>query len=52
MRGLFSSCREGGYSLDAGAPAPATVASLVAAHGLYGEWASVVVVRGLSCPAA
>ena len=29
-----------------------TVASLVAARGLYGEWASVVVVHGLSCPMA
>ena len=48
----FSSCREWGLLSRGRCTGLVTVASLVAAHGLNGEWASVVVVRGLSCPAA
>ena len=48
----FSCCREWGLLSRCRCTGLVTVAALVAAHGLDGEWASVVVVRGLSCSAA
>ena len=41
-----------GYSLLVVRELLIAVASLVAEQGLQGTWASVVVVQGLSCPAA
>ena len=44
----FSGCDEQGLLFSYGALLLIVVASLVAKHGLWGSWASVVPVRGLS----
>ena len=48
----FSSCRERGLLIVVVRRLLIAVASLVAEHGLYGTWASVLMAHGLSCSAA
>ena len=48
----FSSCRERGLLFVSVSGLLLAVSSLVAEHRLWGAWASVVVVHGLSCPEA
>ena len=48
LLGLFSSCREWGYSPVAAHRLLIAVAYLVDEHGHWGMWASAVAARGLS----